>query len=240
MRRARSAEVYKPIADGENPAMRLFSRAGACRRMTWVVVVVAALFAMMVGLGLFLDWPPSVGNGAAYVAAFALGIGIRIGLASQVAYAIAGLRAGGFWELLLTTPLTQKRVLTGLAGATWRLWAAPAAFQIVLQLAPWLLTFIAAFDPQAGVLLLIGPVQGAVFALDLLTLYYVCAWFALSSGKPGVAVVRALVFTQVLPSLVCCWGILRIVTDLVFLSVAIGRLNTDWRVWIEKQGRRSD
>lgn len=239
---ARAAGTWKPIGDDENPALRLFVRPGANRRLAWGAVVVGILFAVVVVCGLAWEWPIHATGVVGITVAFILGIGVRIGLASQVAHDIAAIRQGEFLELLLTTPLTQQRILAGLFGATERLWALAVGLQLLISVVSWLLTTQFEILPSSIVFLaLSGPVQSGLFAMDLLTLYYTAAWFAITSGKPNSAAVRAIVFTQVLPSLVCCWGILRLLTDVVFLVVAAARLKMDWRTMIErqKQGARS-
>lgn len=231
---------WQPIPDRENPANRLFARPPASRGLLIAAGLMGLLYAGLIASTLAWDWPIEIVGVTGLAVGFLLGIGIRVGLASQIAHDAAAIRHERLWETIATTPLTQSNILSALFRETVRLWIAPVTVHAVISIAGWSVFFS---EHRGGVTMtgtmdfILGPGQIGIFWVDLLTIAYFATSSALTTGKPGAAAVRAIVFTQIIPSVFCCWGGFRIITDLAFIIFSIMRLSSDWRLLFEKAPR---
>lgn len=231
---------WKPIPDKENPATKLFARPPASRGLLIATGLMSLLYAGLIGSTLLWDWPIEIIGGAGLAVGLLLGIGIRIGLASQIAHDAAAIRHEKFWETIATTPLTQANILSALFRETLRLWLAPVTVHAIISTVGWSVLFayhtggVTMTEPLG---LIVGPGQIGIFWVDLFTIASFATSSALTTGKPGAAAVRAIVFTQIVPSIFCCWGGFRIITDLAFLIFSLTRLFSDWRVLFEHPQR---
>lgn len=234
------SKKWQPIPDGKNPATALFARPPASRGLLIATGLMGFLYAGLMGCTMLWDWPIEIVGSAGLAVAALLGIGIRIGLASQMAHDAAAITHEKFWETIATTPLTQAKILSALFRETLRLWLAPVTVHAIISIVAWIVFFahhtggVKMTDPLG---LILGPGQIGIFWADLITIACFATSSALSTGKPGAAAVRAIVFTQVIPSVFCCWGGFRIITDQAFIIFALTRLLSDWRVLFEKRPR---
>jgi len=231
---------WQPIPDRANPATTLFARPPASRGLLIATGLMGLLYAGLTGCALLWDWPIEIIGGVGLAVSFLLGIGIRIGLASQIAHDAAAIRHERFWETIATTPLTQSKILSALFRETARLWIAPVTVHAVISLAGWSVFFAqhgGGITMTGATYLILGPGQIGIFWVDLFTIASFATSSALTTGKPGAAAVRAIVFTQIVPSIFCCWGGFRIITDLAFIIFSSTHLFSDWRLLFEKVHR---
>lgn len=185
-----------------------------CSRLRWRGLVVnTALITATLATGVLLGWrelhgvAAGVGLGASYVLAWVL----YFWMASEAARFFVESRHNGALELLLATPLTGPEVVRGVRGSLWRLFRAPMVLLTVLQLCGSLALILSLRASQADARLLLAPlpfvgVGGGLFhiltrAADLIAIAWVGVWMGLTARNASFAVLKTLLFVQVLPGL---------------------------------------
>ena len=140
--------------------------------------------------------------------------------ASESGRQLAEDRLHGTMELLLSTPLTVRDFLRGQSLALTRQFLGP----VLLVLAAFLAFMLAARSESMGpkeysswILLWVAAM--AMLVIDLMTLYWVGMWQALTARNPHRAASGSLARILILP-----WIVLALVSLLVSLSLIISRV----------------
>jgi hypothetical protein len=161
---------------------------------------------------------PALPTTVTYAVTFGLAWAVRVGVVAQACHALVTARRCGLLELVLTTPLSGPDLLRGHHRATLFTWLGPALLPFGLSLLG-AGTAYAAHRPTVRPIeeALPGIVENLVLLLDLPTLFWTGTWFSLREGRANAAAIKALVLTQIVPAFLCC-GLLRVLTDLLFLA----------------------
>jgi ABC-type Na+ efflux pump permease subunit len=136
-----------------------------------------------------------------------LNIMLKLWFASEAGRQLIEDRKRGALELLLSTPLTVSEILRGQRLALQRQFLGPVlavlAVDTVLMLATWRQT---AHDADTGSFLMIWPAGMVLLVADIVALYWVGMWQAVSTKNPnratGASVLRVLVLPWMLFALI--------------------------------------
>ncbi len=181
-----------------------------CGRLRWrgAMISTALGLAILVTFGLlgykeYRGGAAGVGLGGSLVLVWVM----YFWMASESARFFVESRRNGALEVLLSTPLTGREVVKGLQGALWRLFLVPVLLLAVLQLTgavALLLTMRAEGLERVFALVGMPFFSGGAFSIitrvvDLLALGWVGVWMGLTSRNANLAVLKTLLFVQVLP-----------------------------------------
>ena len=188
-----------------------------CGRLRWRGTVVGfTIVAAMITVGWLLSdaQDRTAGTITAYGAAFVLSWILYFWMASESARFFAEARRSGALELLLSTPLSGRAVVGGLWQALGRLFLVPMALLAILQAIGALSALVVNHGPRGPewTFTLVGVpyagIGGGLFniltrGVDLIAIGWVGIWMGLTSKNANFAVLKTMLFVQVLPWLVC-------------------------------------
>lgn len=210
-----------------------------CGRLRWRGAVVASfIVAAILAVGIML-LDRQLRNGAVFVsvgASFLLAWVLYFWMASESARFFVESRRNGALELLLSTPLTGREVVRGLRGALWSLFLLPVGLFVGLQLLTSLAMFVAMRGEEASFMALVGVpfagLGGGLFNIftrlaDLIAIAWVGVWMGLTSRNANLAVLKTLLFVQVLPWLVTVF-LTPFLMFPVMLVAGIGGSGQEW------------
>jgi hypothetical protein len=224
------------------PMVWLFNRHRPNRWLVWLLLALSAA-AAVTGLAMKGDdsYPWST---AALTGLWGMGLLCKLTATSQACRALADTRESRLLEQVLATPLTDREVVGGHYRAIWNTWRTPVVLQLLILYLLALGLFFSStkgsgrmnLDSQLYGILLVIVTVGEV--LDLLALVFAGSWFGLSSGRANASTIKTILLVLILPSLVCCpvagpffmASPIPIVTDIVFMVWASGRLRRYFRV----------
>lgn len=205
-----------------NPFLWLAARARFKGLAVWAALGLIAC-GWFWGLAKFRrDW---LNEGVYIATALAINVLLRFLFASETARQLAEERRAGTLELLLSTPLRVTDILRGQFLALMRQFFGPLmvtlAVETIFMFA--VLSDNLHVDRSFWMCLWIG---GMIMVLaDLVALYWVCQWQALTAKNPARAAANSLAFIGVMP-----WGLYALI--LVFLAVgSMGRFNRPEPGW---------
>ena len=187
------------------------------------VVVLAVSIAAMGAIALQNPNPQALMGVSSMVSALLILV-FKLWVASRAAGFFVRAGQAGLLELLLVASLSPRQIVWGQWWALRRMFLVPALVVIGIQVVAGLLQIegirasVAANTTAAPaavptieltnyyVMLVLNPVE---FLTGLLAIVWFGMWMGLSSGKTNVAVIKTLVFCQVLPSIALTflqWG----------------------------------
>jgi hypothetical protein len=154
-------------------------------------------------------------------------LGLYLWAASQACRLFVEGRRGGFLELLLGTPLGVKEASQGQWRALKRVFAAPTAVLLVVHLVSASVAqqpMYRTFAPQLGsvvpevALLLVSVMGVAAIAANLAALCWFGMWMGLTSKNTSLAVLKTIVFVQILP-----WLVISFASGLLGVAISMSR-----------------
>jgi hypothetical protein len=165
-----------------------------------------------------------MGSGGRFAAIMALALGtllILVRLASQASYSLAEARRSGAIEILISTPLHPKCLITGQIASLTRQFLPPLGMLLIAS--GVILSYEHGPLEFAGSMLIIGIFWGAV-TLVTTTVAAFGMWMGLREKSPNAAFSKTLAFT-ILPLIVgwCLWFALPI-GYVILLLVSIAQL----------------
>jgi len=212
-----------------------------CGRLRWRGLVVSiALTAAILTLGIMLCMeelrPAAVYVGMA--SSFLLVWMMYFWMASESARFFVESRRNGALELLLSTPLTGREVVKGLRGALWRLFLVPVLLLAVLQLSSSVAMLVAMKSEPVGLpfaLVGIPYLGGGAFNIitrvaDLIAVGWVGVWMGLTSRNANLAVLKTLLFVQVLPGLASMFVTPFMMMPMMMLGMGAPGMEAWWMV----------
>lgn len=221
-----------------NPAYWLARRRSGRRLVTWGLLALTGLaWGILWGMGL------QRGGAQGWVAAASPGFTVaicwtmKIAVAAHAAQTFAEARRSGAFELLLSTPLAPHEILRGHALAVRRAWLAPALAALALVFGITVSATVvdlswATLPLTLFTVLVQLTYEPLKFACDLLAVFWVASWFSLKGGRANAAAIKAILYTQVLPSILFC--VPRVLPDLIFVAWARDQLRYHFRSTIQK------
>lgn len=211
--RARSARRSRLL--GLNPICWLVARERLRAWLVWGALATAAAVVLWTRLKLPDDWHDP---GFLMLVSQSLYGVLKLWVAAVVVVRFAEDRRTGALELLLTVPLTLRDVFTGLRHALLRQYLLPVVAVLLADV--WFCTLQVRRDYSSqDELAAVYAARMSLLVLDLVTLWRLGPWVAVTARQANQAVMHLLVRVAVLP-----W--------LVFLSGAIGIALLDtWNVW---------
>lgn len=230
--RARSRARARGALLEENPVRWISGRDLRAPAVVWLLVLV---WAFIVISTLYFLREMGAATGMLLYCSHVLGYFIKLLFAWQVCQYFAEARRSGTLEMLLSTPLSNREILSGHAQAALRGFAWPLGIFIVLTFLPgavlasgWLFQWKISSVPDLMVSSLF-PVGYAVrMLLDLLAIYWLGLWLALSSRRPQNAPLLTILFVLILPlPASMCW--LDVVVDIVLIAIGAGNMRRDLR-----------
>jgi hypothetical protein len=230
-----------------NPVIWLVSRGERERLSLWTVVLGAV--ALVAGVWLFAMGSGPVGM-ALLVALMLLHLGLAMWLATEACHLFAGARDSGALELLLSTPLSIREVVTGHLLGLKRLFYRPVAVLLAVEallLAGQLFIMGAggASGKQMSYLVVGVGMFLASAIMDFLAVAHYGMWMGLSTKNPGKAVTKTVLRVLLLPLLavfcVILWPIVGLVKNVILISYADEKLRRYFRAVVtERYGLGED
>jgi ABC-type transport system involved in cytochrome c biogenesis permease component len=205
-----------------------------CGRLRWRGAVVStATVAGILAVGFMLAMEELreaaifVGVAAGFVMAWVM----YFWMASESARFFVESRRNGALELLLSTPLTGRDVVRGLRGALWRLFLVPVLLLAALQMTTSVAMLLQMRGNDGAFMALVGVpffgIGGGFFNIitriaDLVAIGWVGIWMGLTSRNANLAVLKTLLFVQVLPWLVSMFITPFMMLPMMFLGSVAG------------------
>jgi len=222
----------------QNPVRWLLGRDLRAPAVVWLLVI--AWVTMVIGCLAFLR-EVEMATPMLLYCSHLLGYCLKILFAWQVCQYFGEARRGGALEMLLSTPLTQREILSGHARATLRGFAWPVGLFLAFSFVPGAyrageVMFRQDFSSVLGLLLTsVFPVGYSVrMVLDLLAIYWLGIWLALSSRRPQYAPLLTILFVLILPlPASMCW--LDIIVDIVLIAIGASNMRRDLRSHLIRQ-----
>jgi ABC-type transport system involved in multi-copper enzyme maturation permease subunit len=213
-----------------------------CGRLRWrggaVSVALVAALLVMVALLSDRDWQEAaigVGLGVSLLLAWVM----YFWMASESARFFVESRRNGALELLLSTPLKGRDIVAGLRGALWRLFLLPVLLLAALQMTgvlAMLLKMRSVRQEELAFALVGVPffgIGGGLFNIitrlvDLLALGWVGVWMGLTARNANLAVLKTLLFVQVLPWLASAFISPFMMMPMMFFAGVAGSAGQQW------------
>ena len=221
-----------------NPVRWLAARsAWVSRAVVVVFLIVGAFYAQIVYQRRDPDLALNVGSGALFL----MGMVYSIWLASQACRFFVDATRSGILELMLATPLPARDIVRGQLWALARMFVWPAVMlfcgQAAVGVGQLMRTLKTVGGTGAGVQYSHDMVLYQVISIGsglagFVTGSLAVAWFGMWMGvitrKPNMAVLKTLLFVQVLP-----WIVLMFLTIALSLSFAFsGARTTGLQIWV--------
>ena len=235
--REKKAARRRRLFEG-NPVRWLAARSAWVSKAAVVVfLIVGALYAEIVYEGRDPDLALNVGSGALFL----MGMVYSIWLASQASRFFVDATRSGILELVLATPLPARDIVRGQLWALARMFVWPAIMvfcgQAAVGVGQLMRTLKTVSGTGAGAqfshdfflhqLISIGSGL-ARFVTGSLAVAWFGMWMGVITRKPNMAVLKTLLFVQVLP-----WIVLMFVMLALSLSVAFaGARMTGFQIWV--------
>ena len=177
---------------------------------------------------------------------------LKFWVASEACRHFSEDRRAGAMELLLSTPLSVKEIISGQRIALFRQFGGPVAAVLAVDLTFLFVALQRAHERDATQeALIFYLIMGGFFVMDLVVLSWVGLWRGLRGRSPNRAANLALAQILGLPSVVCCilaglwalisaesltganfattWVILGVAANLFFMITAKRRLHGEFR-----------
>lgn len=129
------------------------------------------------------------------VLAYAMQLLLKVLIASESSHLFAENRRAGSFELLLTTPLSERKIVRGHAASVRRLFAPPVAVTLVT-------TFSLAWPELGGWDWIVFMVVTGLLVWDMEALVWVGMWRGLVQRRSHLAALNSLVRVTVVPGVV--------------------------------------
>ncbi|MEY4386363.1 MAG: hypothetical protein RLY20_1646 [Verrucomicrobiota bacterium] len=165
---------------------------------------------------------------------------IKLLFAAQATRFFVETRRTGAFELLLATPITSQ----ALVSAEWTMLRRiflPPAILVAASTAAAFLWLLLATDKKDLTLYLglgVGGVFGGMYLtgwiLDFFAMGALGMWLALTMRKPHLATGATILFTLILPSLLCYFSF---AVDIILIAVFLSKLRSDFRTIVLEQNR---
>ncbi len=215
----------------KNPLVWL---AGRDLWLTWCALVVALASAGLAAL-LYLRMETNNFSGVLSLIHALLVATLCLWVAAQANRFLVEARRNGTLELILCTPVTVAQIVRGQWAALQRMFVAPAAIILVMQVVETALTvrMFARMNAQSATVtaggavithmelyqLLGGVASGAAFVTTLLALGWFGMWMGLTTRKASLGIIKTLAFVAILPLL--AWFILEILTSFLLARLRL-------------------
>ena len=199
------------------------SRSRMSRVWVWLPVVAGGLFWFWMGrlvennLEDWVAWDLLCLVGTAAI--------LKCWLAVAASRTLSDDRRTGALELLLSTPLAEKRIVRGQLLALWRQFAAPVGALLLANLVSVIAVLRKITGEDRDALTWVHLFGGVFLVLDMLALSWVGMWLGLISRKANRAAMFAILRILALP-----WVVFIACLSLNVMSATGG--SADWRGWL--------
>jgi hypothetical protein len=222
-----------------NPVIWLVSRGEREALLLWTVAVVAG--ALVAGVWLFAMGSLPVGI-ALLVAVILLHMGLAMWVATEACHLFAGARDSGALELLLSTPLSIREVISGYLLGLKRLFYRPVVMLLALEglLLAGQLFVMSTEGKSVRDLSIVVAAVGLCVAVSIMDLFAVARygmWMGLCTKNPGKAITKTVLHVLLLPLLgvFCVWPLVGLVKNMIFISYAQEKLRRYFRAVVTER-----
>ena len=219
-----------------NPVWWLTARQEHQQRGLWAMVIGAAAIGVTIW---FLGKGSTKVGWSLFGFAALVHLLVNVWVASEACYSFADARSSGAMELLLSTPLTVRQIVSGQTKAIKEFFLGPVVFLVFMDGLLTVAQIVAiAGGSRPGFasfgILLISAFSIAWFIADLFAVSRVGMWFALTSQKPTTALTKTILGVLVFPLLFapCCSvmaGGLMLAKSIIFMTWAQSKLDNEFR-----------
>jgi ABC-type Na+ efflux pump permease subunit len=218
-RKRRISDARRATLLDRNPGEWLATRHSAGAFETWFFRL--AIFALIACAGVVSAMMGSadVGGALALLAIATLLVFIR--LASQASFSLAEARRSGAIEMLLSTPLHPRRLITGQIAMLRRNFLPVISLMLIAAVSMGM--FDAFSGPRAMTAWI--AVYCVVLVVMTLTVASVGMWMGLREKNPNAAFFKTVLFTVIIPFFGSCFWFITPIAYLVMMFVAMSRLH---------------
>jgi hypothetical protein len=202
-----------------NPVRWLAAHDPRLRKALWMVL--GGLMAVFALLGLTTN-DLEVGSGLLQALTYILVLIVKLWLISQASRFFVEATRNGMIELLLATPLPTRQIVRGQVWALRRTFLYPVVLLLCLTVASHCLQFAtvrtaAAASGEFLVAQIVSATSSCVLIVtSLLSTTWFAMWMGLVSKKPNIALIKTLVFVEILPWMVISFAQTLIMVGMIF------------------------